>query len=195
MKVLGLVGILLVTAACNNTAPTATTYKEQLGAPAAVAGNNNTGNANGGAVDPAAGQAALAASCASCHVEGGVGRVLTANEADSIAKSGPVTSQPSFHTSLSDTFAKDGANMAAYLKGGATGGGDAPAAGAGDAAKGNALLTGTCGACHGVSAVALDSFANLEGQDQDTAAHHPANIRTAIKDNRADLEAAIKALP
>jgi mono/diheme cytochrome c family protein len=197
MKVLGLVGILLVTAACNNTTPTATTYKEQLGAPAAVAGNNNTGNA--GAVDPAAGQAALAASCNTCHVDGGLGRVLTAAEAESIEKGGPVTSQPVYHSNLQATFDKDGANMAAYLKGDSTGGSTPAGGGAGDATAGEALLKANCEICHnpagGGLGPALDEFSDFDGQVANPNPSHNglADYFTKGGEKRNNIEAALKA--
>jgi hypothetical protein len=188
MKIFGLIGVLVLTAACNNAAPTATGYKQQLGAPAAVTGDNS-GNATGG--DAAKGQAALAA-CTSCHVDGGIGHKLGPADADSIA-SGAAAGNPAHGAGLKATFDADGKNIAAYLKGGSTGG-TAPAAGAGDAAKGEALLTGTCeAACHGKTAGPLDSFVSLDGQE--TAAYHPLDVQKAITDNKADLAAALKARP
>ncbi len=186
MKILGLVGILLVTAACNNAAPTATAYKEQLGAPAAVTGNNS-GNASGG--DATKGQTALAA-CTGCHAEGGAAHKLVAAAADSIA-SGAAAKNPAHGAGLANTFTTSGKDIAAYLKGGSSG---APAAGAGDAAKGEALLASTCeAACHGKTAGPLDSFVSLDGQE--TAAYHPANVQKTITDSKADLAAALKARP
>ncbi|MDQ3231903.1 MAG: hypothetical protein M3Q07_08800, partial [Pseudobdellovibrionaceae bacterium] len=85
-------------------------------------------------------------------------------------------------------------DMAAFLKGGSTGAPTGGAAVAGDKVKGEALLTGTCeAACHGKTSGPLDSFVNLTGQE--TQAYHPPEVQTAIKDNRADLEAALKARP
>lgn len=187
MKILSLVGILLMTVACNNAAPTATAYKQQLGAPAAVTGNNS-GNASGG--DAAKGQTALAA-CTGCHADGGAAHKLGPADADSIA-SGAAASHPSHGSGLAATFTSSGKDIAAYLKGGSSG---TPAA-AGDAAKGEALLASTCeAACHGKTAGPLDSFVSLEGQDGDAAGYHPANVKTAITNNKADLAAALKARP
>jgi cytochrome c553 len=193
MKVLGLVGILLVSVACNNAAPTATGYKEQLGAPAAVTGNN-TGNATGSG-DAAKGQTALA-TCTGCHAEGGAAHKLVAADADSIGK-GTAGSNPihgSIPQAAKDAFKNNALDMAAFLKGGTASGTPAAGAGAGDAAKGAALLTGTCEAvCHGKTAGALDSFSDLTGQE--TAPYHPADIQKAIGDNKDDLTAALKARP
>jgi cytochrome c553 len=185
MKVLSLAALILVSVACNNAAPTATAYKEQLGAPAAVTGNNNSTPAG----DAAKGQTALA-TCTGCHAEGGAAHVLVASDADSIGK-GNAGKNP-IHNSIpqaaKDAFTNNALDMAAFLKGGSTGG---TASGEGDAAKGNALLTATCEAvCHGKSAGALDSFSNFEGQE--TATYHPPDVQTAIKNSKADLIAALK---
>jgi cytochrome c553 len=187
MKVLSLAALILVSVACNNAAPTATAYKEQLGAPAAVTGGNNTPSG-----DATKGQTALAA-CTGCHADGGAAHKLVAADADSIGK-GTAGKNP-VHTSVpqaaKDAFQNNALDMAAFLKGGSTGG---TASGAGDAAKGEALLASTCeAACHGKTAGPLDSFVSLEGQEK--AAYHPADVQTAITNNKADLAAALKARP
>jgi cytochrome c553 len=188
MKVLSLAALILVSVACNNAAPTATAYKEQLGAPAAVTGNNNSTPAG----DAAKGQTALA-TCTGCHAEGGAAHVLVASDADSIGK-GDAGKNP-IHSSVpqaaKDAFTNNSLDMAAFLKGGSTGG---TASGGGDAAKGNALITGACAACHGASASDLDSFSNLETAVGATFASHTPEVKKMITDNKADLEAALKAL-
>jgi cytochrome c2 len=192
MKVLGLVGVLLVMTACNNAAPTATAYKQQLGAPAAVTGGN-TGDATAG--DPAKGQTALTA-CTGCHTEGGVGHVLVAADADSIA-SGTAAQNPAHGAGLAATFEASGKDIAAYLKGGTTGGTPAPGgAAAGDAVAGEALIKAQCEVCHAADGTgmgpALDSFSNLQGQE---ANQIHAGVLTNFTDpkKKADIEAALKA--
>lgn len=187
MKVLSLAALILVSVACNNAAPTATAYKEQLGAPAAVTGNGNTPTG-----DAAKGQTALA-TCTGCHAEGGAAHALVANDADSIGK-GTAGKNP-IHNNVpqaaKDAFQNNSLDMAAFLKGGSTGG---TAAGGGDAAKGTALLTGPCAACHGASASDLDSFSNLDTAVGAAFASHTPEIKKMITDNKADLAAALKAL-
>jgi len=190
MKFLGLVGVFMLATACNNAAPTATTYKQQLGAPAAVTGNNS-GNATAG--DPAKGQTALAA-CTGCHVEGGIGHKLVAGDAASLISGAAADNAGhSGSKAISDAIKTSGKDMAAFLTGGApaadTG---TPPATAGDAAAGKALLTANCESCHAPGGdLALDAFSSFEGQD--TAPHHGPQIQTVIKTSRADLEAALKA--
>lgn len=192
MKVLGLVGIMLISVACNNAAPKATAYKEQLGAPAAVTGDNNASTG-----DAAKGQTALAA-CTGCHVDGGAAHMLAAADADSIGK-GTAGSNPvhgSIPQAAKDAFKNNALDMAAFLKGGSTGG--SPAA-TGDAAKGEALLKAQCEVCHKADGTgtgpALDQFAGIDAQiDPSTkAAAHADGVTTAIKDNLADIKAALKA--
>jgi cytochrome c2 len=191
MKVLGLVGILLMMTACNNAAPTATAYKQQLGAPAAVTGNNS-GNATGG--DAAKGQAALAA-CTACHTEGGIGHVLVAADADSIA-SGAAAKNPAHGAGLAATFEASGKDIAAYLKGDSTAGAPTGGASAGDAVAGEALIKAQCEVCHVPDGTgmgpALDAFSNLQGQE---ANQIHAGVLTNFTDpkKKADIEAALKA--
>lgn len=186
MKVLSLAALILVSVACNNAAPTATAYKEQLGAPAAVTGGNN----NTPTGDAAKGQTALA-SCAGCHADGGAAHVLVAIDADSIEK-GNAGKNP-IHNNVPqaarDAFDKNSLDMAAFLKGGSTGG---TASTGGDAAKGTALITGPCAVCHGKSASDLDSFSDLTNAVAPEFASHPADTKKTIMDNKADLEAALK---
>ena len=179
MKVLSLAALILVSVACNNAAPTATAYKQQLGAPAAVTGN---GNATGGA-DIEKGKAAFTASCAGCH---GPGAMAPLDGSEDI-KAG--FGANAAHNSFQSVFDNDSANISAYLK---SVNGGAPAAGGGDAAKGNALITGPCAVCHGASASDLDSFSNLETAVSATFASHTADIKKMITDNNADLAAALK---
>jgi hypothetical protein len=172
MKVLSLAALILVSVACNNAAPTATAYKEQLGAPAAVTGN---GNVTTGGGDIEKGKTAFTANCAMAPLNGSedIKAGFGANAA---------------HNAFKPVFDNDSENISAYLK---SVNGGASAAGEGDAAKGNALLTATCEAvCHGKSAGALDSFSNFESQE--TATYHPADAQTAIKNSKADLIAALK---
>jgi cytochrome c553 len=187
MKVLGLVGILLLTVACNNVAPTATAYKEQLGASAAVTGGNNQTSG-----DATKGQTALA-TCTGCHADGGAAHKLVAADADSIGK-GTAGKNPihgSVPQAAKDAFQNNSLDIAALLSGGSTGG---TASGAGDPAKGEALLASTCeAACHGKTAGLLDSFVSLEGQEK--AVYHKADVQMAIMNNKADLAAALKARP
>jgi mono/diheme cytochrome c family protein len=179
MKVLSLAAMILVSVACNNAAPTATAYKEQLGAPAAVTGN---GNVTTGGGDIEKGKTAFTASCASCHAPG----AMSPLDGSEDIKAG--FGANAAHTAFKPVFDNDSENISAYLK---SVNGGAPAAGEGDAAKGNALLTATCEAvCHGKSAGALDSFSNFEGQE--TATYHPPDVQTAIKNSKADLIAALK---
>ncbi|HYX34945.1 MAG TPA: c-type cytochrome [Oligoflexus sp.] len=186
MKVLGLVGILLVTVACNNAPPTATGYKEQLGAPAAV-----TANPGGSSGDATRGQTALAA-CTGCHVAGGVGHVLVAADATSL-ESGKAASNPAHGAGLAATFTASAKDIAAFLKGGAAG-----AAVTGDAVAGEALLKAQCETCHTPDGTgmgpALDGFAKVEGQDaKPIHASVLANFTDPKK--KADIQAALTARP
>ncbi|HET9239413.1 MAG TPA: c-type cytochrome [Oligoflexus sp.] len=189
MKVLSLAALILVSVACNNAAPTATAYKEQLGAPAAVTGGNNTPTG-----DAAKGQTALAA-CTGCHADGGAAHKLVAADADSIGN-GDAGKNP-IHNSVpqaaKDAFKNNSLDMAVFLKGGSTGG-TTPAGG--DAAAGEALLKAQCEGCHnpdgtGMGPV-LDQFANLAGQEaKPIHAGVAASFTDATK--KADIEAALKA--
>jgi cytochrome c553 len=189
MKVLSLAALILVSVACNNAAPTATAYKEQLGAPAAVTGGNTpTG-------DAAKGQTALAA-CTGCHANGGAAHVLDGNDADSIGN-GDAGKNP-IHNSVpqaaKDAFKNNSLDMAAFLKGGSSGG--TPAAGGGDAAAGEALLKAQCEGCHNPDGSgmgpALDQFATLAGQE---AKQIHAGVAASFTDakKKADIQAALSA--
>lgn len=181
MKVLSLAALILVSVACNNAAPTATAYKEQLGAPAAVTGN---GNATTGGGDIEKGKTAFTASCAGCH---GPGAMAPLDGSEDI-KAG--FGANAAHTSFKSVFDNDSANISAYLK---SVNGGTPAAGGGDAAKGAAFLAANCeAACHGKTAGALDSFSNLETAVSASAGYHSPDIKTMITSNKGDIEAALK---
>ncbi len=182
MKVLSLAALILVSVACNNAAPTATAYKEQLGAPAAVTGTGNASTGTGGG-DIEKGKTAFTASCAGCH---GPGAMAPLDGSEDI-KAG--FGANAAHNSFKAVFDNDSANISAYLK---SVNGGAPAA-AGDAAKGNALIAASCAGCHNDTiAIKLDSFSDLAKAV--TLDAHSGPIKTTIDTNKTDLEAALKAL-
>jgi mono/diheme cytochrome c family protein len=191
MKIFGLIGVLVLTAACNNAAPTATGYKQQLGAPAAVTG---TGNATtGGAGDIEKGKTAFTASCAGCH---GPDAASPLDGSEDIAAGFGANSA---HTAFKNIFDTNAADISAYLK---SVNGGTPAAAAGDAAKGEALIKAQCIVCHTEDGAGmgpkLDQFANIDGQiatSPTRAAIHGDAITKTITDNLADIKAALKARP
>lgn len=188
MRVLASVGVFMLAMACNNTAPTATTYKQQLSNPQPVSEDLNRNPATG---DPAKGQTALAA-CTGCHAEGGMAHKLVAEDAESlISGTAADNSGHSGNNSIGEAIKTSGKDMAAFLTGSAPGPTTPPAAG-GDAAAGKALLTANCVSCHAPGGgLALDAASSFEGQD--TAQHHGPPIQAIIKASRADLQAALKA--
>jgi mono/diheme cytochrome c family protein len=183
MKVLSLAALILVSMACNNAAPTATAYKEQLGSPAAVTGN---GNETGGG-DIEKGKTAFTASCSGCH---GPGAMAPLDGSEDIkAGFGANAAHPSFKT----VFDIDSANISAYLKsvnGGAASGGDATA--------GETLLKAQCEDCHKPdgtgTGLTLDQFANLNGQESKTI-HSGVAANFTDSKKKADIQAALKARP
>lgn len=192
MKVLGLIGVLVLATACNNAAPTATGYKQQLGAPAAVTGTNS-GNATAG--DPAKGQTALAG-CTGCHTDAGTpAHKLAAADAASI-ESGTAAGNAGHPAAIGDAIRRDGKDIAAFLKGGSTTGTGTPAAATGDAAAGQALLTAQCEGCHVPDGTgtgpALDEFSTLAGQEGNQI-HASVQQNFTDPKKKADIEAALKA--
>jgi mono/diheme cytochrome c family protein len=184
MKVFSMAALILVSVACNNAAPTATAYKEQLGAPAAVTGN---GNATGGG-DIEKGKTAFTASCAGCH---GPGAMAPLDGSEDI-KAG--FGANAAHTSFKSVFDNDSENIAAYLK--SVNGGTPAAAGGGDAAAGETLLKAQCEGCHNPDGTgmgpALDQFATLAGQESKQIHAGVAASFTDAK-KKADIQAALSA--
>lgn len=188
MKILGLIGVLVLAAACNNAAPTATAYKQQLGAPAGVTGTGNV--TSGGAGDIEKGKTAFTASCAGCH---GPSSASPLDGSEDI-KAG--FGANGAHTAFKDVFDNSAADISAYLK--SVNGGTAAVAG--DAAKGEALIKAQCIGCHAEDGTGmgptLDQFANIDGQVSSSptkAAIHGDAISKTITDNLNDLKAALKA--
>lgn len=176
MKVLGLIGVFILVAACNNAAPTATTYKTQLGggtpagAAATPGGATTPGGANAGATagNPALGLAAFSNSCVGCHAFSG-GLVIDGT------KDIPGAATKAAHSGVADIFKSSAADITALFKG--------------DSAKGDAYITSKCTGCHnGTVQVELDSFAGLDGQDKNPVhASFGADMATNMKDIAASL--------
>jgi len=184
MKFFAFLSFLFLASACNNAAPVATTYKAELAQPAT--GTSNTTPGAPAAGNAALGQAAFTASCVGCHA---TPDALTAAQK---SKTAGAASHPSHQsTAVKDAFAKNGANLTAFLNPTAPAPGGTPPAAIGNAVNGEALLKNSCDVCHaGPDPSALDEFTanNLEGKES-LAAH--TSVAKIITDSRADLKAAM----
>ncbi len=161
MKKLALAGLLLVTGACNNSEPAATGYKNQLtGAPAAANGDQTpTPTPTPKAGDAAKGTALLTSSCKGCH-NGDTALELGATEGTLIGdfqKAGgklknddgseKLLGGGGHSTTLNGNILTNASDLVAAL-----GGSTAPAPTTGDATKGQAAFTASCGKCHPATA-------------------------------------------